>query len=791
MTKDSVSGFGLIQWLLLPFVFGSVLFGYLPSDNPTDSRRGESALEDFIPEEQIILSESDSVNGQPSILLYSDSFNGANDTTSLKSRGYKVYYRGTGPQGLTAAWFQGSSIVFPALNGPTTGYVAANFNAVTSQNNIDNWLVLPSKSTVVGDSLYFYSRSILNSRFPDSIRVMFSQSGDSVPEAVWTEAGRFKVSTNGAWERKGFRAPATGGKSRFAIRYSVVNGGPSGVNSDYIGIDSLTLERPVIFPNNVQAVSIISPVGMVPADGVAKAPSAKFKNIGSNSLSNFNVSFRITGPVNYISTKMITSLNPGDSVIVKFDSTFIPVIGSYMAEAYSSLANDTNRFNDTVSSAFTSVQTNYGSGAGYSFSNSVGTGAPSKPEFCFRDTSGSVSLIVNGQNVRPDIFTGTTDNGYFRLGNFLQTGRKINFGDSYDSLFIGTNGLIGFTQQNVDLKVSNPDTINFPHPAFFPMWADFDFSSLSMTLNRLSVKFIGNSFVMINYDRAFLKNGSGEDYVTFQVLIDILDESTTENSRILVQYSDTTSQRTGATFMSKYFGNALPKHLVGLALSPIEKLFYRYGGNGFTSVAGPLLSSAPVSVQFGPDATRLFYSCSPASLQLMASLEAITPDLPPSSNSGDTVLIQLREQSAPFEPVDVAKSLLNNSGSAVMNFTNIKPGRSYYIIAFHRNSVETWSSLPVLIPSAGSNISYNFTTGLDKAFGNNMVIVQGKASIFCGDVNRDYSVDGTDLSQVDNDVAAFTSGYVPTDVNNDDIVDGTDAQYTDNNAANFVGMLRP
>ncbi len=174
----------VLQWLMLPFVFGVVLFGYTLSDVPTDSRRGESGLPAFLlesgtPYKSTVPSESDSGNSLPSIILYSDNFNGANDTTSLKTRGYKVYYRGTGPQGLTAAWFQGSSIVFSSLNGPSTGYVAANFNAVTSSNNIDNWLVLPKLNTLSGDSIYFFSRSILNSRFPDSVRVMFSQTGDS------------------------------------------------------------------------------------------------------------------------------------------------------------------------------------------------------------------------------------------------------------------------------------------------------------------------------------------------------------------------------------------------------------------------------------------------------------------------------------------------------------------------------------------------------------------------------------------------------------------------------------
>ncbi|MBK6878450.1 MAG: hypothetical protein IPG99_18955 [Ignavibacteria bacterium] len=165
--------------------------------------------------------------------------------------------------------------------------------------------------------------------------------------------------------KKGFRAPSTGTKARFAIRYNVVNGGPSGINSDYIGIDSLTLERPIIFPNNMQALSIITPVSNIPADGIAIAPTARFVNIGSNSLSNVNVSFNITGPVNYNNSKIIATISPGDSVTVKFDSTFVPAIGNYLAKAYSSLSNDTNRYNDTVKLNISALQTNYGSGAGY------------------------------------------------------------------------------------------------------------------------------------------------------------------------------------------------------------------------------------------------------------------------------------------------------------------------------------------------------------------------------------------------------------------------------------------
>ncbi len=180
-------------------------------------------------------------------VVYTDNMDGANDTNALKARGYKPYYRGTGPQGQTGqtpTWYQGNATIFPAFNGPATGYVAANYLVVRDSNNIDSWLVFPriTGGIIAGDSLYFYSRSPQGSIYPDSIRVMYSVS-DSIPEGSWTELGRFKVNTLNMWELIGFRAPTTSVNGRFCIRYAVVNGGPLGLNSDYIGIDAANIVR--------------------------------------------------------------------------------------------------------------------------------------------------------------------------------------------------------------------------------------------------------------------------------------------------------------------------------------------------------------------------------------------------------------------------------------------------------------------------------------------------------------------------------------------------------------------
>jgi hypothetical protein len=181
-------------------------------------------------------------SGPDNPVAFVDDFDGTNDTTALKARGYKVYYRGSGPQGLTAVWYQGSTAVFNAYNGPPTGYVAANYNAVTGTNLIDSWLVLPPLSVGANDSIIFFERSPTANPFPDSIKVMYSAVGDSLPEAgSWVQVAYFRTTETGSWGRRAFRAPSAGANARWAIRYYVVNGGPTGTNSNYIGIDALTV----------------------------------------------------------------------------------------------------------------------------------------------------------------------------------------------------------------------------------------------------------------------------------------------------------------------------------------------------------------------------------------------------------------------------------------------------------------------------------------------------------------------------------------------------------------------
>ncbi len=195
------------------------------------------------------VSNSDAVNPPVSYsdeVKFSDDMNGLNDTAGLRTRGW-IPKRGplSGPAGTTPNWFQGNSTVFNAFEGPATGYVAANFNNVTGANTIDLWLISPSVNGAPGDTISFYSRAPDGSTFPDSIRVYWASNGDTVPgSGSFVELGKFKVSTAG-WVESRYVLPSAGATGRFAINYRVVNGGPSGLNSDFIGVDLVRLVGPL------------------------------------------------------------------------------------------------------------------------------------------------------------------------------------------------------------------------------------------------------------------------------------------------------------------------------------------------------------------------------------------------------------------------------------------------------------------------------------------------------------------------------------------------------------------
>ncbi|MDQ3020301.1 MAG: hypothetical protein M3R36_06995 [Bacteroidota bacterium] len=160
-------------------------------------------------------------------------------------------------------------------------------------------------------------------------------------------------------------------------------------------------------------------------------------------------------------------------------------------------------------------------------------------------------------------------------------------------------------------------------------------------------------------------------------------------------------------------------------------------------------------------------------------------------NSKDSVRIYLRNSTAPYSLVDSAIAAIDSltfTGNFI--FTNAASG-TYYLVTKHRNTIETWSKDGGEILSQGNSHTYDYTSAITQAYGNNMILKGSEYCVYSGDVDQDGNVDISDLSLIDNDIYNFSSGYLSTDLTGDYNVDLSDAAIADNNAADFVGKITP
>jgi hypothetical protein len=140
---------------------------------------------------------------------------------------------------------------FSANSLPADSYIAANYNSVAGAATISNWLITPMLNLNNGDVITFYTRGT-GSVYADNLQVRLSTNGSS------TNVGASNISVGDfsnllleinptltaalypiIWTQytitiSGLASPTTG---RIAFRYYVPNGGPTGTNSDLIGID--------------------------------------------------------------------------------------------------------------------------------------------------------------------------------------------------------------------------------------------------------------------------------------------------------------------------------------------------------------------------------------------------------------------------------------------------------------------------------------------------------------------------------------------------------------------------
>ncbi len=178
---------------------------------------------------------------------------GFEDITLLPGQGW-FFQNNSSPLG-TSNWFEGNPAVFLAHAGPDNAYIGANYNNTAGgTGTISNWMLTPEMVLSNGDTISFWTRTATGSTWPDRLELRLSLAGGSTDVGTLaTDLGDFTtllLSVNETLVQGGYPEVWTqyvatltdippGATGRFGFRYFVTNGGPSGSNSNFIGIDTL------------------------------------------------------------------------------------------------------------------------------------------------------------------------------------------------------------------------------------------------------------------------------------------------------------------------------------------------------------------------------------------------------------------------------------------------------------------------------------------------------------------------------------------------------------------------
>ncbi len=160
----------------------------------------------------------------------------------------------------------------------------------------------------------------------------------------------------------------------------------------------------------------------------------------------------------------------------------------------------------------------------------------------------------------------------------------------------------------------------------------------------------------------------------------------------------------------------------------------------------------------------------------------------------DTIRFYLRNTALPYAIIDSSKVRITNTGFGQFSFPNASAGAAYYLHLKHRNSIETWSSIPVYFDPLTFETEYSFLNPSTVAYGSNLTKIDNVPptfGIWGADVDQDGIVDASDVSIVDNDAFVGLGGYVRSDVTGDNFVDAQDQSLADNNSAVSVAKIVP
>ncbi len=425
--------------------------------------------------------------------------------------------------------------------------------------------------------------------------------------------------------------------------------------------------------------------------------------------------------------------------------------------------------------------------------NWIDSNDPNGPQYTWYNITSNPSAV---QMAFPN---GDLDDGWT---NAIPIGFQFEFyGNQYNNLYLSTNGFLSFNAlASSYITNATIPAAGLPNNIIAPIWDDLD-GRTQGTVHYL----LDNNKFYIQFTNWQRYNATGS--LTFQIVL-------YSNGRIMFYYNNMNATLTSATvgienatgtdglqiaYNAAYISNGLavkisadPDWLAGNITGGTI-----YHGNSidliltFNSEDYPIgLYTMDVVVNSNDPVTPT--TTIPVTMEIatfveLTSFKALIEGFyDGTSMISDTITVELRNSSAPYLLIDQSEILLSNDGQGSGRFYDAINGIPYYIVVKHRNGVETWSALPQTF--VGSTLIYDFTTGSDKAYGNNLKLVESKWCIFSGDVNQDGFVETTDLNLVFTDNVNGVTGYVTTDLNGDMFTEIEDLNIVFTN--NVLGIMR-
>lgn len=319
-----------------------------------------------------------------------------------------------------------------------------------------------------------------------------------------------------------------------------------------------------------------------------------------------------------------TGLNLGDTVryfVIAQTAVTNVVSSNPSAGLVATSVNDVTTPPNSPNSYFIVTNWNFGSNGQtgnnlYFFANSTAgaNDAPTKPDFIWRDTTGSIDIYANDvANPNFPLLNGGLDDGVWQVSNALG-GKTIRFfGTDYTDFYIGSNGIVSFQPFTSSSANWQPPAGGVPQAsvlnAIFPFWTDLNPSSTAVPISDRRISFkVTQDELIITYNKIPVYAASGfttdpNRYITFQVNIEFSNPNPTKNSRIFVSYNDTLS---GSLLITEYNANALRTNLVGLQAGngADSVVVYRYQSVSSLVTPGNLFGSS-LTVGFAPDSNNI------------------------------------------------------------------------------------------------------------------------------------------------------------------------------------------